>query len=196
MVGGGRPPASRGSVDVAPARTRATLRAPCPRRFQAWGRYTLLDSRRRPRWRPAPRSWLLTRPEQPTCARIAGEASGLITGLDLAYLDRLRTPAGAGPNDDPNDNSVTIHEDDCLARPDAANLRAWWRTHQQQFKPGARYFLRQPVLARHCMAGLKAGFQRQSIAVAPQLCLLHPGTLLFNCATLAWRQQRLLAAIA
>jgi hypothetical protein len=40
---------------------------------------------------------------------------------------------------------------------------------------------------------LKNGFQRQRMAAAIYLCPLKPGTLLFNCAAPAWRQQRLLA---
>jgi hypothetical protein len=40
---------------------------------------------------------------------------------------------------------------------------------------------------------LKNGFQRQRMAAAIYLCLLKPGTPLFNCAAPAWRQQRLLA---
>jgi hypothetical protein len=39
---------------------------------------------------------------------------------------------------------------------------------------------------------LKNGFQRQRMAAAIYLCLLKPGTPLFNCAAPAWRQQRLL----
>ena len=39
---------------------------------------------------------------------------------------------------------------------------------------------------------LREGFQRQRSAAALYLCLLQPGTPLFNTAAPAWRQQRLL----
>jgi len=37
---------------------------------------------------------------------------------------------------------------------------------------------------------LRTGFQRQRTAAAEWLCLLQPGTPLFNTAAPAWRQQR------
>ena len=40
---------------------------------------------------------------------------------------------------------------------------------------------------------LREGFQRQRIAAAEYLCLLQPGTPLFNTRAPAWRQKRWLA---
>jgi uncharacterized protein (TIGR02270 family) len=144
--------------------------------------------------------WLLAQMEEPPRARIAGEAFSLITGLDLAYLDlELRTPppdADTGPNDDPNDADVALDEDDSLPWPDATKLHAWWQAHQHEFTAGARWFMGQPLSAAHCAAVLKTGKQRQRILAARHLCLIAPGTLLFNCAAPAWRQQRVLAAMA
>jgi len=140
--------------------------------------------------------WLLAQMEQPARSRLAGEAFSLITGLDLAYLDlELRTPpdAGTGPNDDPNDDAVALDEDDSLPWPDVTKLRAWWQTHQREFTAGLRYFMGQPLSAAHCATVLRTGMQRQRILAARHLCLLNPGTPLFNCAAPAWRQQRLLA---
>ena len=45
----------------------------------------------------------------------------------------------------------------------------------------------------HCIDVLKNGYQRQRILAAHYLCLLDPGTPLFNTSAPAWRQQRLLA---
>jgi hypothetical protein len=53
----------------------------------------------------------------------------------------------------------------------------------------------QPVTKEHCIQVLKTGYQRQRILAAQYLCLLEPGTPLFNTAAPAWRQQRLLAAM-
>jgi hypothetical protein len=46
---------------------------------------------------------------------------------------------------------------------------------------------------RCCIDVLKNGYQRQRILAAHYLCLLDPGTPLFNTSAPAWRQQRLLA---
>jgi hypothetical protein len=50
-----------------------------------------------------------------------------------------------------------------------------------------------PVTRAHCIDVLKNGYQRQRILAAHYLCLLDPGTPLFNTSAPAWRQQKLLA---
>jgi hypothetical protein len=45
----------------------------------------------------------------------------------------------------------------------------------------------------HCLQVLKEGYQRQRMAAAEYLCLIAPGTSLFNTRAPAWRQQRWLA---
>ena len=51
----------------------------------------------------------------------------------------------------------------------------------------------EPVSVLHCQKVLREGYQRQRIAAAEYLCLLNPGTLLFNTRAPVWRQQRWLA---
>ena len=48
----------------------------------------------------------------------------------------------------------------------------------------------------NCVHVLKHGYQRQRILAAHYLCLLRPGTPLFNTSAPAWRQQRLLAQMS
>jgi hypothetical protein len=50
-----------------------------------------------------------------------------------------------------------------------------------------------PITRDLCIAVLEHGYQRQRILAAHYLCLLEPGTPLFNTGAPAWRQQRLLA---
>ena len=61
--------------------------------------------------------------EDPKLARLAGEAFSFITGVDPAYLDlegqRLQD---FGPSADPNDQKVSMDEDDSLPWPDRAKL--------------------------------------------------------------------------
>lgn len=139
--------------------------------------------------------WLIQQMSDLKLARLAGESFSMITGLDLAYLDLERKPpdgVAIGPNDDPDDDNVAMDEDDSLPWPDVDKVVAWWQSNGQAFVPGTRYFMGQPPSTDHCLSVLKSGFQRQRIAAAEYLCLLKPGTPMFNTAAPAWRQQHLL----
>ena len=142
--------------------------------------------------------WLIQQMQDLKLARLAGESFSLITGLDLAYLDLERKPPEGvdfGPNDDPDDGNVAMDEDDSLPWPDVEKITAWWQANGQRFAPGRRYFMGEPPSTAHCLDVLKNGFQRQRMAAAIYLCLLKPGTPLFNTAAPAWRQARLLATM-
>jgi uncharacterized protein (TIGR02270 family) len=148
---------------------------------------------------PAYMPWLIDFMADDARARLAGESLSLITGLDLAWLDLERKPPEnfeSGPNDDPNDANVEMDEDDGLPWPDQAKIQAWWNENSQRFQPGVRYFMGQPLNPENCLRVLKEGFQRQRILAAHYLCLLKPGTVLFNTSAPAWRQQRLLAQMS
>jgi len=76
-----------------------------------------------------------------------------------------------------------------------ARIKAWWAKNSARFQSGRRYFMGAPVTREHCIDVLKNGYQRQRILAAHYLCLLEPGTPLFNTSAPAWRQQRQLAAM-
>ncbi len=97
------------------------------------------------------------------------------------------------PNDDPNNPDVSTDEDESLPWPDPLKITTWWNANKPRFREGTRYFLGKPPSRSHCTSVLRDGYQRQRIAAAQYLCLLNPGTPLFNTAAPAWRQQRLLA---
>jgi uncharacterized protein (TIGR02270 family) len=142
--------------------------------------------------------WLLGQMSNLQLARIAGEAFSTITGADLAWLDLDRKPPEEvefGPNDDPEDANVAMDEDEGLPWPDPVRVQAWWAGNAHRFQPGVRYFMGAPPTWEHCMQVLKDGYQRQRMAAAEYLCLLRPGTMLFNCEAPAWRQQRWLAGM-
>ncbi len=98
-----------------------------------------------------------------------------------------------GPTENPEDADVALDRDGDLPWPDPAKVRAWWDGNGQQFLNGTRYFMGEPVTHEHCLKVLKVGYQRQRNAAAHYLCLLQPGTPLFNTSAPAWRQQRWLA---
>lgn len=142
--------------------------------------------------------WLISQMQDPKAARLAGESFSFITGLDLAYLDLERTPPTTletGPNDNPADIEVAMDEDESLPWPDPEKIGAWWQSNGHRFVPGARYFMGEPPSPAHCLSVLRTGFQRQRKAAAIYLCLMNPGTPLFNTAAPAWRQQRWLDAM-
>jgi uncharacterized protein (TIGR02270 family) len=147
---------------------------------------------------PALVPWLIQQMQEQKSARAAGEAFTLITGADLALLDLERKPPEDfqfGPNDDPDDPNVDMDPDDGLPWPDVKKVEAWWHANEARFQKGTRYFMGQPVTKEHCIHVLKTGYQRQRVLAAQYLCLLEPGTPLFNTSAPAWRQQRLLAAM-
>ncbi len=143
--------------------------------------------------------WLVSHMHDDRLARLAGESFSLVTGLDLdgLHLDRpAPEDVDFGPNDDPNDDVVAMDEDDGLTWPDQGKVAGWWKANRSRFAPGTRYFMGQSPSTAHCLSVLRFGFQRQRRHAAEYLCLLKPGTPLFNVAAPAWRQQRLLAQMS
>jgi len=145
---------------------------------------------------PAYASWLIGNMSKEKTARRAADSFCLMTGADLVAL-RLDRPRPAhfesGPNDDPDDPNVAMDPDEGLPWPDPERVKDWWSKNSSRFQPGTRYFMGAPVTREHCIDVLKNGYQRQRILAAHYLCLLNPGTPLFNTGAPAWRQQRLLA---
>ena len=144
-------------------------------------------------------SWMIGHMTSDRTARAAGEAFSLVAGVDLVRLGLDRKPPAvfeSGPSDDPDDPDVGLDPDKGLPWPDAARVDQWWEAHGSRFPKGIRYFMGAPVTREHCIAVLKDGYQRQRILAAQNLCLLEPGTPLFNTSAPAWRQQQLLARMA
>jgi uncharacterized protein (TIGR02270 family) len=145
---------------------------------------------------PAYVPWLIGHMAGDPVARLAGEAFALITGADIGTLELERDRpehADAGPTDDPDDSNVSMDPDADLRWPDQRKVERWWAANNSRFRPGQRCFMGAPVTREHCIEVLKNGYQRQRIVAAHYLCLLEPGTPLFNTSAPAWRQQRLLA---
>jgi len=147
---------------------------------------------------PAYVPWLIGHMTDDRLARAAGEAFTLITGVDLGAmaLERDRPEhVEAGPTDDADDQNVSMDPDADLRWPDHQKVETWWAANSSRFTPGQRYFMGAPVTRERCIEVLKHGYQRQRILAAHYLCLLEPGTPLFNTSAPAWRQQRLLAGM-
>jgi uncharacterized protein (TIGR02270 family) len=141
-------------------------------------------------------SWLIGHMAKPETARLSGEAFTLITGADLDALQLWRAQPDdfeSGPNENPEDQNVDMDSDEGLMWPDQQKVEQWWAANGSRFQKSTRYFMGAPVTRQHCIDVLKTGYQRQRILAAHYLCLLNPGTPLFNTSAPAWRQQRLLS---
>lgn len=141
-------------------------------------------------------AWLIGHMADDKLARLAGESFSMITGVDLAWLDLERKPPEAfesGPTDNPEDTDIGTDPDDGLPWPEQAKVQMWWNGHGARFTAGIRHFMGAALSRAHCIDVLGNGYQRQRIAAAYHLCLLDPGTPLFEWRAPAWRQQRELA---
>ena len=135
--------------------------------------------------------------QTPALARPAGEALSMITGVDIAYADLDTDPPDdfhAGPTEDPEDENVEMDPDEDLPWPDPELIGAWWHKNQISFQSGKRYLAGHPISSENCLHVLRNGFQRQRMAAALELALLHPDRPLFEVRAPGYRQQRLLAA--
>ncbi|HUL67273.1 MAG TPA: TIGR02270 family protein [Burkholderiaceae bacterium] len=141
--------------------------------------------------------WLISLMRNPVHARLAGEAFALMTGADLVLLGLERQPLQSAPanaNDASNDPAVAFHDDEGMAWPDAALVRAWWEANKAGFSLDERHFVGTIPDAAHCKHVLRESRQRRRWVAALHLALGAPGSVLFNPAAPAWRQTRLLQA--
>jgi uncharacterized protein (TIGR02270 family) len=139
--------------------------------------------------------WLLSQMRKPLVARLAGYAFEAITGVDIRRSASAKAPDGqpSGPTDDPPDHDIAIDEQTDLPWPDVAKLNQWWGQNQHRWQAGARYLLGHPLSGVACIETLKQGNQRQRALACRQLCLLNPGTPVFNIHAPAWRQRQKLS---
>jgi uncharacterized protein (TIGR02270 family) len=134
--------------------------------------------------------WLIDQMGDERVARLAGESFSLITGADLATFKRERQPAAAADSDDGNT------EDDDAPWPDPGRACAWWAANKARMPGNVRYLMGAPPTRSQCIEVLRKGTQRQRAAAAIRLRLSDPAGVLFNCAAPAWRQRRILQAMA
>jgi uncharacterized protein (TIGR02270 family) len=143
--------------------------------------------------------WLIEHMKSAELARLAGESFCMLTGLEIEASELRKVPSDdfeSEPDDTLDDPNGQTDLDEGLPWPDPSKVAAWWTANAQRFQTGVRYFVGAPPTRRHCLEVLKVGSQRQRIAAAQYLCLLDPGTPLFDTSAPAWRQQRYLSEMA
>lgn len=133
--------------------------------------------------------WLMDRMEEAPLARLAGESFSMITGLDL-FGEGLHREAPEEPQESETGDDLALEEDEGLPWPKVDGARAWWSDNGARFASGVRHFCGAAPTPLHCLQVLREGGQRQRVAAAQWLCMLQPGTPMFNTAAPAWRQRR------
>ncbi len=118
-------------------------------------------------------NWLIGIMQDPVSAKLAGESFTTITGIDIkAHRLEMDTPDSIVVIDDDTDNnSVDLDDDENLPTPDAEKVAAIWSQQSPHYIIGQRYFMGQPMGAKHLKAILANGTQRQRHAAALELAL-------------------------
>ena len=121
-------------------------------------------------------------------AKAAGRSFSLMTGVNIVSKSLTRH----APVDDV---SVEPPNHALLPTPDAERVARWWHENGRNFLPGRRLFLGRPLRDTHCLETLQHGVLAYRRYAAEYLCLLRPGTRLFNVDAPAWRQRAKLAGV-
>ncbi|HEX5686598.1 MAG TPA: TIGR02270 family protein [Ideonella sp.] len=141
--------------------------------------------------------WLIERMNDACLARVAGEAFELVTGADTRAMQLPRDDRPIADDcvgDASADVEVAMREDASLPWLDPAKIAAWWDSQGSRLSDQGRYLRGEVPTVERCFAILKIGSQRHRRIAAQVLCLLQPGSVLFNTSAPAWRQRRLLEA--
>ncbi len=119
-------------------------------------------------------NWLISKMEDSSLAKLAGESFSQITGVDLEKQQLAIDEPDSYPripNDDVEDDNVELDEDENLPYPDVEKVAAMWRQHGQNFIVGHRYFMGSPITTEMLKEKLIGGSQRQRHAAAMELAL-------------------------
>lgn len=128
-------------------------------------------------------NWLISRMAQPAAARLAGEAFSHITGI---YLEQNQLALDDGlvlaeqPSDDPEDDDVSLDEDENLPWPDTDKIKTIWINHGRNFIAGQRYFMGRNITSELLKEKLLNANQRQRHAAAMELALIDSNMPLQN----------------
>ncbi len=137
--------------------------------------------------------WLLERMAEPALARLSGQATSMITGIDLRsgrFEGKKPTDFESGPTENPEDDDVDPDPDGDLPWPDAVCVRAWWDGNKGLFDKGRRYLLGRPVSPEWVPQVIMHGTQRIRASAAVEYALMHPGNALIDVRAPGFRQVR------
>lgn len=131
-------------------------------------------------------NWLISKMELTADSRLAAESFTNITGIDLEQNDLISgNPESLPlhPNDDPDDDDISLDEDENLPWPDAEKIKTIWINHDRNFIAGQRYFMGGNIEPELLKNKLQTAKQRQRHAAALELALIDSNAPLLNTRT-------------
>ena len=111
---------------------------------------------------------------QTPIAKVSAEAFSFITGIDFQQRQLVHESSpdlAPHPNDDADDDDVSLDEDENLPWPDVDKISKLWANEGKNFISGNRYFMGQPVTPELLNDKLIEACQRQRHAAALELAL-------------------------
>ena len=117
-------------------------------------------------------NWLISKMEFPADSRLAAESFTNITGIVLEQYDLINSHTEFlpdHPNDDPDDDDVSLDEDENLPWPAVEKIKNIWINHGRNFIAGQRYFMGRSIEPKLLRDKLKTANQRQRHAAALEL---------------------------
>ena len=124
---------------------------------------------------PHAANWLIANMHEPALAKLSAEAFTMITGIDLEQYQLVSEAPpvlALHPNNDTDDNDVSLDEDENLLWPDPQKVSALWMTYGQNFIAGQRYFMGQRISPELLNNILVNAYQRQRHLAALELALI------------------------
>ena len=128
-------------------------------------------------------NWLISKMELPADSRLAAESFTNITGIDLEQNDLINSNSASlplHPNDDPDDDDISLDEDENLPWPDVEKIKTIWINHGRNFIAGQRYFMGRNIEPELLKNKLLTAKQRQRHAAALELALIDSNVPLPN----------------
>ncbi len=124
---------------------------------------------------PVAMTWLIGKMSDRLLNRLAGESVSMITGVDIVEknLELDYTPPedeDIGPDDDPENDDVSMDEDEDLPWCNPESVSQWWKTNAT-LSAGQSYLAGSPRTADNLSNVLKNGLQKQRHIAAIDLAV-------------------------
>jgi uncharacterized protein (TIGR02270 family) len=128
-------------------------------------------------------NWLISKMQDESVAKLAGEAFCLITGIDIEQhqlIDESKNEQENQDDTDMEDESVELNEDENLPWPDYKKIKKLWMNHGKHFIAGQRYVYGKPLSAEYMKSRLSTAYQRQRQAFGLELSLIDSNMPMLN----------------
>lgn len=128
--------------------------------------------------------WLINRMSDPECARLAGRAFSMITGIDLIRKDLvIDIPDITAINysaSEQSEETQNLSGEDILPWPDAEKIKGVWDRYGHQFCDGKRYVYGKPINAQRLKEYIDSDDQAVRRSAALELALFNSDKELMN----------------